>query len=141
MHSNVFFFSHALIASIFQQITFCIHVQKIILQKKPKSHCPNRFHSMVFETATPAKRIRLNRKTTPDLPEPQLSLPDFDSQEHSDARKSVYLVTLPHPKSTHSTDGYPMVAPEAFKKHQVLQCFLDACARPVFMDMKSKRVN
>ena len=34
------------------------------------------------------------------------------TRRSADGRKSVYLVTFPHPKATHTSDGCPLLAPE-----------------------------
>jgi hypothetical protein len=63
------------------------------------------------------KRLRLLRKQPPPSggQQPQegdLGLKDEDSA----ARRQVYLVTLPHPRTTHGADGTPLTAPETLTK-------------------------
>lgn len=53
---------------------------------------------------------------------------DLEQELGAPAHRQVYLVTLPHPKQTHSADGIPLAAPGAFSKQQILERFL-ACLR------------
>ena len=51
--------------------------------------------------------------------------------------KKVYLVSLSHPKSTHSACGRQRVAPETLTREQVLGIFRTCCAQPVYTDARS----
>ena len=55
--------------------------------------------------------------------------------EKADAKKSVYLVTLPHPIRSHSADGrVKLVAPERLSRQAILDALLDSLAHPIFND-------
>ena len=87
--------------------------------------------------AKPLRRLRF--KTSP-LCTQQACVPELDdwaAQEKSGCKRQVYLVTLPHPRKSHSSCGKRLVAPGARTKQQVLACFLDAAARPAYSDGRS----
>ena len=65
------------------------------------------------------------------------TLPDFAAEENSEARKTVYLVTLPHPRQAVSEDGFRLVAPESLTKDEILERFLAACAAPIHTSPRS----
>ena len=94
---------------------------------------------MALSKAHPVKRKRVPAKRAPPRAEAQDDLPDFAAEERADARKCAYLVTLPHPNATMSSDGFRLVAPENLSRQTVLEKFLDACERPLYLDMKSQR--
>ena len=74
----------------------------------------------------PKRRISGKRRVQEGLPAP----PELE-REALLAKKMAYLVTLPHPQQDRSADGHRLVAPRTKSKQQVLECLLDACARPV----------
>ena len=83
----------------------------------------------------PPKRLRT--KTLPtweqrlcDAGEPPELLP-----EDASARKTVYLVTIAHPTSSHSSSGVALVAPDNVSRAKLRDAILDACNNPVFNDM------
>ena len=57
-----------------------------------------------------------------------------EAEEKSNASRSAYLVTFPHPKRGQSKDGVVLVAPETKSKKELLDNFLDCCAKPVYKD-------
>ena len=90
----------------------------------------------------PPPRYRLRKKTQIQrlvqipvvgcAPEPE---PAEQSQDLSP--KMVYLVTLPHPKKTKSSDGYSLKAPGSLSKSEILDHLLAACECPVYLDAKN----
>ena len=82
-------------------------------------------------------RRRLRAKT-PDSQTPVLELEDFAAQEVSSSRVAAYLVTFPHPRETTSADGFPLRAPGSMTRRELLECFLDSCGKPEYVDAKSK---
>ena len=60
--------------------------------------------------------------------------------EAKSAKKRVYLVTFVHPRVERSVDGVQLLAPETVGKPGVLERVLEACARPVYHNMKDSRV-
>lgn len=62
---------------------------------------------------------------------------DWASREVPYTKRQVYLVTLPHPKETHSVCDRELVAPGSKSKRQILECFLDAAAHPAYADGRS----
>ena len=89
----------------------------------------------------PSKKLRLRRKTPPPAPV-QVPLcgplPDFASYEDDQARKTVYLITFPHPVTAFSQCGVRLVAPESLSKQQLLECVLHSCAMPDYVDLRSQ---
>ena len=86
----------------------------------------------------PNKRLRC--KTPPPRPPPQIPLPqpvELGEEADTDVKKSVYLVTLPHPRQARSSTGVILVAPESKSKKYVLKCVLDSCLKPMYMDARS----
>ena len=86
----------------------------------------------------PNKRLRC--KTPPPRPPPQIPLPlpvELGAEADTDVKKSVYLVTLPHPRQARSSTGVILVAPESKSKKYVLKCVLDSCLKPMYMDARS----
>ena len=82
-------------------------------------------------------RKRMRSKAPPDVTKQvMLELPDTGKEEPN-RRKSVYLVTLPHPKTPTSSDGYPLVAPESLSQQAVLAKFLECCRYPDYVDARS----
>lgn len=65
------------------------------------------------------------------LPEP------LAEPEDGAARKSVYLVTLPHPRRVHSAGGLPLIAPETLCRADILVRLRQACEHPEYKDAKS----
>ena len=82
--------------------------------------------------APPPKRLRLRGKQATQSALAQL--PDFALEEDTNARKMVYLVTLPHPRSRLAADGTELVAPETLSKEQILHALLAACGDPEYLD-------
>jgi len=72
----------------------------------------------------PTKRLRTKTCVLPVLA--QVGDPD-PSEEDSSARRRVYLITFPHPRTAHAQDGLPLLAPENFSRRDVLEALLDAC--------------
>ena len=63
------------------------------------------------------------------LPEP-LAMHVEDKQ----ARKMVYLITIPHPWRDVSVDGFRLVSPGTMSREAIRDAVLDACAHPVAAD-------
>ena len=82
------------------------------------------------------RRLR-SKQPPPRLPQASLPAPlELEAEAPGDARRQVYLVTLPCPKpGSVSADGIPLVAPGSKTKEEVLRCFLDACAHPVYANL------
>ena len=68
--------------------------------------------------ATPMRRLRVKTEFEKPKHKPLLVVDDWAADEHG----QVYLVTFPHPKSTHSKCGRKLIAPGTMRKQQVL-CF------------------
>ena len=83
----------------------------------------------------PAAPLRLRQKTT--LLQVVVVGADVGPEAGSDKGKEVYLVTLPHPKTTYSSCGKELVAPETLTRDRVLEIFRTCCERPVYMDARS----
>ena len=66
--------------------------------------------------------------------DPWAELEDWAAQEKPGGRRAVYLVTLPHPKRSHTQCGKKLVAPGTLTKKQILKCLLDAAAHPTYTD-------
>ena len=73
-------------------------------------------------TATPMRRLRVKTEFEKPKHKPLLVVDDWAADEHEGSRRQVYLVTFPHPKSTHSKCGRKLIAPGSMRKQQVLQC-------------------
>ena len=65
--------------------------------------------------APPQKRRRYVGKTNPQV----FCLWVLNADEEQDATRQVYLVTLAHPKVSHSADGVALVAPSTFGRAAV----------------------
>ena len=87
----------------------------------------------------PRKRLRLRGKTPPPLRTPETLIGVLDLSKEADATKgrSVYLVTLTHPRARTSASGRPLVAPGSLTRKQTLDAFLDSCAKPIYKDPRS----
>jgi hypothetical protein len=83
----------------------------------------------------PTERLRTKTCVLPVLA--QVGDPD-PSEEDSSARRQVYLITFPHPRTAHALDGLPLLAPERFSRRDVLEALLGACRCPHYEDMKSR---
>ena len=72
-----------------------------------------------------------NFRAQASLPEP-LDLNDL-GEATADAKRQVYLVTLPRPQpGAVSSEGRPLTAPGSKTKEEVLACVLDAFAHPTY---------
>ncbi len=78
---------------------------------------------------------RLRQKTS--LTQVVIIALDPDPEAAACNGRELYLVSLSHPKTTHSSCGQVLVAPETFTREQVLQKFLECCARPNYVDARS----
>lgn len=85
-------------------------------------------------------RRRIRGKTSAPNTRPQVPVVGVDarSDEDATARRRVYLITLPHPRSEYSSDGVRLRAPSEFTREQMLAAFLDACAHPEYRDQHSR---
>ena len=87
----------------------------------------------------PAKRIRLRQKTTcaPQQTALVSNESSYATEEVANARKSVYLMTFPHPRQTRSKEGVPLIAPGILSRDELLEKVKDCFANPAFVDIKS----
>ena len=81
---------------------------------------------------------RLSTKTTP-VQTPVLELDDFSQAEDPMARRRIYLVTFPHPRSPTSADGLPLRVPESFTQQGLGDAIRAACLEPDYLDYKSRQ--
>ena len=88
----------------------------------------------------PAKRLRLRSKTTCTLPQTPVVSKESDcaAEEIAGARKSVYLLTFPHPHQEVSKDGVTLIAPGTLSRQALLEKVKDRFSHPAYVDMKSK---
>ena len=88
----------------------------------------------------PAKRLRLRSKTT--CTQTQTTVlkkgSEHAAEEVAGARKSVYLLTFPHPRQEASSDGVHLVAPETLSRETLLEKVKDCFANPTYVDIRSK---
>ena len=84
----------------------------------------------------PSSRWRLRVKTTV---QGAVIGADLGMEGDATKSKSIYLVTLSHPKAARSACGKVLLAPENFTREEVLGKFLASCASPVYMDARSIR--
>ena len=80
-----------------------------------------------------ARRVRVSGKQG-SRQEPLAAFPELGDEGSADTSRTVYLVTLPHPKQERSQEGVKLVAPETMSKENVFRCFFDACAHPDYRD-------
>ena len=84
-------------------------------------------------------RKRLREKTPPPA-RPQQSLVgvlNLGCEANEKQGRSVYLVTLPHPRQGAAAGGRPLIAPGSKTRQEVLHAFLDSCAKPIYSDPRS----
>lgn len=80
---------------------------------------------------------RLNTKTPSAVALRRLPLeaaPVLEEEKASE-RKTVYLVTVPHPKQSHSSGGLLLRAPDSLSHADVLAALCDAFANPLYGDV------
>ena len=97
---------------------------------------------LATETGQP-QRKRLRTKTPqprPQAPEPQAVVGVLELDEEADVGKarSVYLVTLPHPKQVTSAGGRQLTAPGSKSRREILRIFLECCAEPLYVSAVSR---
>jgi hypothetical protein len=97
---------------------------------------------LATETGQP-QRKRLRRKTpqpSPQAPEQQAVVGVLELDEEADVgkAKSLYLVTLPHPRRGTSAGGRPLIAPGSKSRREILQIFLECCAEPLYVSAVSR---
>ena len=78
----------------------------------------------VFSTLRPLKRLKTKTCTQ------EAWVVEVVEDEHADAKKKVYLVTLPHPRAEAALGDRPLRAPAEFTRQQIAECVLDACVNP-----------
>ena len=83
-----------------------------------------------------AKRVRIDGKHA-SRQEPLAAFPELGDEGTAETSRTVYLVTLPHPKQERSQEGVKLVAPESMSKENVFRCFFDACAHPDYRDARA----
>jgi len=64
---------------------------------------------------------------------------DWSKDEDPTARRSFWLVTMPHPKSATSADGFPLRAPGDFTKQGLFEAVADSCDHPDYLNAKSSQ--
>ena len=89
-----------------------------------------------MQPALPQHR-RLRVKTPQ---QPLTVVDDWAKDEVQGARQSAWLVTLPHPQSSTSADGFPLRCPEVFSKQQLFEALHDSCQHPDYLDRKSVKL-
>ena len=68
------------------------------------------------------------------LPAPLDLEGDLGKEGSADTKRRAYIVTLPHPLQPRARTGERLVAPGTKTKEQIMVCFLDACAHPVYLN-------
>ena len=92
-------------------------------------------------SAPPRKRLRT--KTAPAGAQPNstqvplTTVDDWAKDEDPAARRSFWLVTMPHPQSATSADGFPLRAPGDFTKQGAFEALADSCKKPDYLNAKS----
>jgi hypothetical protein len=99
-------------------------------------------HKPIRDTMPPAfgiptRRLRVKTKFVKPKQVPLTKIDDWALEEQDGSRRQVYLVTFPHPKSSHSKCGRLLVAPGTLTKRQILEKLLDACQKPIYSDGRS----
>ena len=56
-------------------------------------------------------------------------------EEKADARKAVYLVSLSHPRESHSASGVPLRSPDTYSRQWLRNVVLDVFAHPVYANI------
>ena len=92
----------------------------------------------MMQPAPPAAK-RLRGKTNCQVPLAEID--DWEAQEDPAARRSAWLITLPHPQSATSAGGLPLRAPETFTKRELFEVLHDCCQRPDYVDPKSLKLS
>ena len=89
---------------------------------------------------TPLKRLRLRAKTTPVVTQTSVvsHANQYAADEVANSRKSVYLLTFPHPRQDRSKDGVRFVAPGTLTRKALLGKVRDCFAHPDYADLKNK---
>ena len=90
--------------------------------------------AQLAQPPVPTHRFRTKR---PVPGQQQQKLPgslELPTEATADAKRRVYLVTLPPPTQSHAASGERLVAPGTVAKPKVLEAFLDSCAHPVYTD-------
>ena len=54
-------------------------------------------------------------------------MPEFPDAEQDNAKRQVYFLTFPHPRTEFAQDGTKLVAPDTQTKIDILKKVLDAC--------------
>ena len=93
---------------------------------------------MALSVGRPSKRLRTKQSVPQPLQAVLLEPPVLGEEGTAETKRSVYLVTFPHPRQGTSIDGVLLVAPESMSKRQVMECFKDACARPVYTHVAAR---
>ena len=107
------------------------------IRLRAKTPCAPQQTPLISNEAPPAKRIRLRTKTTPVQTSLISNEADFAAEEVRDARKSVYLLTFPHPRRTKSKDGVLLVAPGTLSREELLEKIKDCFDNPEYVDVKT----
>ena len=90
---------------------------------------------LLASTRWPAPPHRLSQKTT--LVQVAVVSADYGPEAESSKGREVYLVSLSHPRTSHTQCGRQLVAPEQFTREEVLSKFLASCQEPVYLDARS----
>ena len=92
---------------------------------------------MAYAPGRPAHRVR--SKSSHEYLQGTLPAPldldgDLGKEGTAETKRMAYLVTLPHPRQPTASTGEQLVAPSKKTKEQIWNCFLDACANPVYVN-------
>ena len=76
----------------------------------------------------------------PQRAEPLRGVLELEDEAGPSKARSVYLVTLPHPKQTTTAQGQTLVAPGSKTRKQILQIFLECCADPIYVGARARQL-
>ena len=55
--------------------------------------------------------------------------------ESTSVKRRAYLITLPHPRVSHDSEGNMLVPPGRFSRQQILEITRDCMTRPIYSDL------
>ena len=86
-----------------------------------------------------AARKRLRAKSSPfaaSRSQTVIRVSELEGEDEA-ARKQCYLVTFPHPRTTHTACGRILLAPGDFIHEGLFRAFHDCCQNPEYTDLRS----
>ena len=86
----------------------------------------------------PRKRLRVKTPPAHCMQKPLIGVMGLGAEADAKKGRRVYLVTLPHPRNGTAVSGRSLVAPGTMTREQILRAFLDSCAKPMYIDPKSR---